>query len=121
MGLGKTVQVIALICHLIEKNNPGPFLIVVPLSTLSNWKSEFERFAPKIPVVVFYGNQDTRRDLYTDVLTTYRVDNLKVKPVVLTSFQTPGYELKFLTRWTWQYVVVDEGHRIKNHESKLSL
>ena len=43
MGLGKTIQTIALICYLTEvKKNFGPFMIVVPLTTLSNWKMEFE-------------------------------------------------------------------------------
>ena len=38
MGLGKTIQTIALLAHLIEvKQNSGPFLVVAPLSTLSNW------------------------------------------------------------------------------------
>lgn len=38
MGLGKTIQTIALFCYLIEtKKVLGPFLIVVPLSTMSNW------------------------------------------------------------------------------------
>lgn len=38
MGLGKTIQTIALFSYLIEKkSNFGPFLIVVPLSTLTNW------------------------------------------------------------------------------------
>jgi SNF2 family DNA or RNA helicase len=33
MGLGKTIQTIALVAHLLEKkNNPGPYLIAVPLS-----------------------------------------------------------------------------------------
>lgn len=48
MGLGKTIQTIALLCHLIEQGVPGPFLVVGPLSTLPNWMSEFERFAPKV-------------------------------------------------------------------------
>lgn len=42
MGLGKTIQTISLFSYLIEfKKNNGPFLIVVPLSTLSNWVNEF--------------------------------------------------------------------------------
>jgi SNF2 family DNA or RNA helicase len=40
MGLGKTIQTISLLSYLIEfKKNYGPFLIVVPLSTISNWMS----------------------------------------------------------------------------------
>lgn len=39
MGLGKTIQTISLLAYLMEtKKNMGPFLIIVPLSTLSNWK-----------------------------------------------------------------------------------
>ena len=40
MGLGKTIQTISLLSYLIEfKKNYGPFLIVGPLSTISNWMS----------------------------------------------------------------------------------
>lgn len=44
MGLGKTIQTIALITYLMEKKScMGPFLVIVPLSTLSNWMLEFSR------------------------------------------------------------------------------
>ena len=52
MGMGKTIQVIAFICHMIEQDIKGPFLVVAPLSTVSNWMMEFKRFAPK--VIFFY-------------------------------------------------------------------
>lgn len=52
MGLGKTIQTIAFISYLLEtKNVPGPFLIVVPLSVLSNWLNEFQLWCPKLKVV----------------------------------------------------------------------
>ena len=51
MGLGKTIQTIALLTHLIEtKKNNGPYLIIVPLSTISNWSLEFEKWAPTVQV-----------------------------------------------------------------------
>jgi SWI/SNF-related matrix-associated actin-dependent regulator of chromatin subfamily A protein 2/4 len=54
MGLGKTIQTIALIAYLMEKKkNMGPYLIIVPLSTLSNWMLEFEKWAPSIQVNKF--------------------------------------------------------------------
>ena len=37
------------------KNNNGPFLIVVPLSTLSNWVNELEKWAPSAVKVVYKG------------------------------------------------------------------
>lgn len=121
MGLGKTVQVIALICHLLEKGIAGPYLIIVPLSTLPNWTSEFQRFAPKVPTVVFYGSEQERRLLYKKVNKKYTVDDLTTLPVILTSYQVPLLEENFLRRLQYQYVVIDEGHRIKNHETKLSV
>jgi ATP-dependent DNA helicase len=48
MKIGKTVQVIAFICSLVQDGAPGPFLVVAPLSTLTNWCTEFARFAPSV-------------------------------------------------------------------------
>ena len=60
MGLGKTIQCIALIAHLGFNNIPGPFMVVAPLSTLPNWKSEFKRFAPKVCfLAVFSSNSNS--------------------------------------------------------------
>jgi SNF2 family DNA or RNA helicase len=51
--LGKTVQVIALVCSLVQDGAPGPFLVVAPLSTLTNWCTEFARFAPSVSIRSF--------------------------------------------------------------------
>lgn len=48
MGLGKTIQCIALIAHLVEMGVLGPYLVVAPLSTVPNWVSEFKRFTPEV-------------------------------------------------------------------------
>jgi len=116
MGLGKTIQVIALICYLIEKKQTGPYLIIAPLSTISNWLIEFEKFAPDIPVVTFYGNQAERTALRSKIKTKYIIaDDYKTLPVVITSFEVPLRDIKFFQSQKWRYVIIDEGHRIKNH------
>ena len=46
--LGKTIQVIAFICSLVQDGALGPFLVIAPLSTLTNWYTEFARFAPNV-------------------------------------------------------------------------
>lgn len=49
MGLGKTVQVMALIAYLIEaKGNYGPHLIIVPNAVIVNWKSELTQWLPSV-------------------------------------------------------------------------
>ncbi|XP_048337948.1 chromodomain-helicase-DNA-binding protein 2 isoform X2 [Sphaerodactylus townsendi] len=61
MGLGKTIQTISFLSHLFYQHQLyGPFLIVVPLSTLTSWQREFEIWAPEINVVVYIGDQISR-------------------------------------------------------------
>ena len=43
MGLGKTIQTIGFLAHLKGKGMHGPYLIIAPLSTLSNWVNEISR------------------------------------------------------------------------------
>merc|ERR1719430_900166 len=62
MGLGKTIQTISLVTYLMEKkNNMGPFLVIVPLSTLSNWVVEFAKWAPSVTTVSYKGSPQARR------------------------------------------------------------
>lgn len=44
MGLGKTIQVIALFAHLWTMGVTGPFLVVAPLSTIGNWVREVQQY-----------------------------------------------------------------------------
>ncbi|XP_063987769.1 lymphocyte-specific helicase-like isoform X2 [Diachasmimorpha longicaudata] len=119
MGLGKTVQVIAMIAHLIEKHQPGPFLIVTPLSTIPNWLMEFERFAPKIPVVLFYGSSGERAQQAVKVKKTVSVDGFRTLPVVLTTYETPIKNQRLVKGLNWRYIIIDEAQRIKNAECQL--
>lgn len=53
MGLGKTIQVIAFVSILFERHSLWPHLVVAPNSTVSNWKREFQKWAPSLRTVVF--------------------------------------------------------------------
>ena len=113
MGLGKTVQTIALFAYLSEfKGNQGPHLVVVPLSTLPNWQSEFERWLPSFKVLAFRGSKEQRKD----ALREMRGDEINV---VLTTYDFILREKGPLTRKNWKHIVVDEGHRMKNAKSRL--
>lgn len=61
MGLGKTIQTISFLSYLFHQHFLyGPFLLVVPLSTLTSWQREFEAWAPEINVVVYIGDLGSR-------------------------------------------------------------
>ncbi|ORX62925.1 hypothetical protein DM01DRAFT_1278273 [Hesseltinella vesiculosa] len=113
MGLGKTIQTISLITYLMEaKRNMGPFLIVVPLSTLPNWTLEFEKWAPSITKIVYKGNPTARRTLQHDI----RQGSFQV---LLTTFEYVIKDRPILCKIKWNYLIIDEGHRMKNTNSKL--
>ncbi|XP_046824794.1 lymphoid-specific helicase-like [Vespa crabro] len=121
MGLGKTIQIIALLCHLIEKHQDGPYLIIVPLSTMPNWISEFEKFAPSLPVIVFHGPKSERLGLSKKIKQSHQLmGGYKTQPIVITTFEVPLLENSFFMSQKWRYIIIDEGHRIKNHQSLLA-
>ncbi|XP_071149250.1 lymphocyte-specific helicase-like [Mytilus edulis] len=120
MGLGKTVQCIAMMAHLVNMGVPGPFLVVTPLSTLPNWQSEFQRFAPKVPTVLYHGNQNVRHGLRRKISKRYTIrQGIEVRPVVLTSYEMTIRDRQLLQNYEWKYLIVDEGHRIKNTNCRL--
>ena len=111
MGLGKTIQTIAFLCHIRSKGVTGPFLVLGPLSTLPNWVSEFERWAPGVPAVLYHGSKEERAAIRsrTRLVGKDRVD--ASFPVYVTSYEIAIADIKFLQKVHWKYVVVDEGHR----------
>ena len=61
MGLGKTIQIISFISHLFNTHQLyGPFLLVVPLSTIVAWQREFDKWAPEMNVIIYIGDVNSR-------------------------------------------------------------
>uniref|UniRef100_A0A8C4E473 Proliferation-associated SNF2-like protein n=1 Tax=Dicentrarchus labrax TaxID=13489 RepID=A0A8C4E473_DICLA len=117
MGLGKTIQCIAHVAMMIEKKVMGPFLVVAPLSTLPNWINEFKRFTPEVSVLLYHGPQPERAKVLKQIRRPQ--GPLNMCPVVITSFEISMIDRKFLQRFQWKYLIVDEGHRIKNLNCRL--
>ncbi|KAJ4499360.1 SNF2-family ATP dependent chromatin remodeling factor snf21 [Lentinula lateritia] len=114
MGLGKTIQTISLISFLIEsKNQRGPYLVIVPLSTMTNWSGEFAKWAPAIKVISYKGNPAQRRALQGDL----RVGGFHV---LLTTYEYIIKDRPVLSKMKWLHMIIDEGHRMKNTQSKLA-
>jgi ATP-dependent DNA helicase len=119
MGLGKTVQTIGFLSHLRSKGVFGPFLIVGPLSTLPNWVAEVQRWTPSIPVVLYHGSKDERAAVRAEQMGSPRAKAGEAFPIVVTSYEIVLADAKFLAGYKWKYIVVDEGHRLKNMNCRL--
>ena len=110
MGLGKTIQTLALLLAVknedskIEgKRKPFKALIIAPTSVVTNWLREMDRFAPSLRHALWHGAE--RRE---------RQDELEDADVVVTSYALLRRDEEMLKEIDWRYVIVDEAQQIKN-------
>ncbi|KAJ8101937.1 SNF2 family N-terminal domain-containing protein [Lipomyces tetrasporus] len=115
MGLGKTLQTISFLGYLrYVRGVKGPHLIAVPKSTLDNWSREFARWTADVNILVLQGHKEQRSELINERLLTSDFD------VCITSYEMILREKSHLNKFAWEYIIVDEAHRIKNEDSMLS-
>lgn len=115
MGLGKTLQTISLLGYLRHgRGIRGPHIIITPKLTLDNWKREFSRWTPEVNVLVLQGTKEERTDIIQNQILRCAFD------VIITSYEIVIREKATFKKFDWQYIVIDEAHRIKNEQSMLS-
>ncbi|KAH8826323.1 P-loop containing nucleoside triphosphate hydrolase protein [Flagelloscypha sp. PMI_526] len=117
MGLGKTLQTISFLAYLKHvKDIPGPHLIVVPKSTLQNWAREVARWAPDFKAVLLTGNKEERAEIIATQILSPDAD----WEILITSYEVCLIEKGSLKKLSFEEIVIDEAHRIKNVDSILS-
>ncbi|RLN16727.1 ATP-dependent DNA helicase DDM1 isoform X2 [Panicum miliaceum] len=119
MGLGKTIQTIGFLAHLKGKGMHGPYMIIAPLSTLSNWVNEISRFVPSVTSIIYHGDKVARAEIRRKFMPKTKDAVSPHFPIVVTSYEMAMSDARFLAHYKWKYVVVDEGHRLKNSKCKL--
>ncbi|KAF6749248.1 P-loop containing nucleoside triphosphate hydrolase protein [Ephemerocybe angulata] len=109
MGLGKTLQTISFLSYLKHvRGTPGPHLVVVPKSTLQNWKREFEHWVPDLTSSCSPARRRSARTSSPHVLIPQDFE------VCITSYEICLIERGALKKFSFR------AHRIKNVDSILS-
>ena len=123
---------------------PGPVLIIAPLSTLSHWNREFARWTD-LNSIIYHGSAEDRK-LMREFEFAFECDRppsvgfntiylRKCNSKRLTKFESPwmvdvvittpemitSEDYNELASIQWEALVVDEAHRMKNHNSKLGV
>uniref|UniRef100_A0A8D3CCD7 DNA helicase n=1 Tax=Scophthalmus maximus TaxID=52904 RepID=A0A8D3CCD7_SCOMX len=119
MGLGKTIQTIGFLNYMFNDHQLyGPFLLVVPLSTLTSWQREIQLWAPQMNVVVYLGDISSRNMIRTHEWMHVHNKRLKFN-ILLTTYEILLKDKSFLGNVNWAFIGVDEAHRLKNDDSLL--
>jgi ATP-dependent DNA helicase len=129
----KTVTTVAFLRALVHKNLRGPFLVIAPLAVTPHWQREFESWTDEISVVKYADNQKSR-----DTIQEYELNweeamgcatpeekkkmktfKGKLRPnVIIVAQDTFRQDIEFFERFTWQCLVTDEAHMVRNQNSK---
>uniref|UniRef100_A0A8C6Y3X1 Chromodomain helicase DNA binding protein 6 n=1 Tax=Naja naja TaxID=35670 RepID=A0A8C6Y3X1_NAJNA len=123
MGLGKTIQSITFLSEIYLMGLRGPFLIIAPLSTITNWEREFRTWT-EMNAIVYHGSQISRQ-MIQQYEMVYRdtqgipLPGLFKFHVVITTFEMILADCPELKKIHWRCVVIDEAHRLKNRNCKL--
>jgi non-specific serine/threonine protein kinase len=109
MGLGKTVQTIAFLQSLKDRKKIKTSLLVVPVSAISNWESEIEKFSTSIYYLRYIG---IKRYKSNERWGDY--------DLVITSYATLRNDIDVFMEYSFDYVILDESQNIKNYNSQTS-
>ena len=109
MGIGKTLQMIAVLLDAQLHNEAGCSLVVTPASLILNWQAEIRRFAPQLKCACVHGTLKERQDQWA---LADQVD------VLITSYDYVKRDEAVLKPLQFQYLVLDEAQAIKNQRTK---
>lgn len=124
MGLGKTVQVIAFLAGMNYSRNIsefrrykglGPTLIVSPATVLHQWVRHFHEWWPPLRVAILH-----QSGTFLGLKTTLIRDINKTNGILLTTYQGILRYKGLLSELQWHYIILDEGHKIRNPTAKVS-
>ena len=89
-------------------------MIIMPKSVVGNWLSEFRKWCPQIKVCNLIARKEHREDIIKNELQPGKFD------VCITTFEAIRICMSALSKFQWQYIIIDEAHKIKNEDSQTS-
>lgn len=127
LGLGKTLQTICMISmdhwqRMHDAKKPAcPSLIVCPATLCLHWNSEIKKFVNDLTPFVYNGNQAQRSLLKRQLLYKLQTMTKQCNLAIVTSYEVVRSDLELFKAYHWNYLVLDEGHAIRNAKTKTTI
>ncbi|XP_075685073.1 chromodomain-helicase-DNA-binding protein 8 isoform X1 [Rhinoderma darwinii] len=123
MGLGKTIQSITFLQEVYNVGVQGPFLVIAPLSTITNWEREFASWT-QMNTIVYHGSLASRQmiqqyEMYCKDSKAHLIPGAYKFDALITTFEMVLSDCPELREIEWRCVIIDEAHRLKNRNCKL--
>ncbi|XP_021798942.2 DNA excision repair protein ERCC-6 isoform X3 [Papio anubis] len=127
MGLGKTIQIIAFLAGLSYSKirtrgsnyrfeGLGPTVIVCPTTVMHQWVKEFHTWWPPFRVAILHETGS-----YTHKKEKLIRDVAHCHGILITSYSYIRLMQDDISRYDWHYVILDEGHKIRNPNAAVTL
>ncbi|KAK8161085.1 SNF2 family N-terminal domain-containing protein [Phyllosticta citrichinensis] len=129
MGLGKTLQTLSLFQWIEEHQRTKdaenrPYLVVCPLTVLGTWVSEAKKWTPGLKVLSLHGDKAERQRLKRMAIGHDRKPGGNTEEeykIIVTTYESFVIEQGWFKKaFAWRYVVVDEGHTLKNSKTQVA-
>ena len=148
MGLGKTIQIIAFLAGLhYSKRLTKPIIVVCPATVMKQWVNEFHRWWPPFQVTILHSSgsgminvhsESTREDSLLDQMWDPNSRNMPLTKaqkaarkilapilneggVLVTTYSGLQSYAPLLIPVDWQYAILDEGHKIRNPNTAITI
>ncbi|KAL1622894.1 DNA repair protein rhp26 [Neofusicoccum ribis] len=145
MGLGKTVQAISFVAGLHYSGKlTKPVIVVCPATVMKQWVTEFHTWWPALRVSILHSSgsgmmdvkreREIERDLESRSYDSNKkltrsekaakkiVDRVKKDGhVLVTTYSGLASYGEFLIPTEWEYAILDEGHKIRNPDSRVTI
>ncbi|NXP11683.1 ERCC6 protein, partial [Thinocorus orbignyianus] len=126
MGLGKTIQIIAFLAGLSYskirtrgsnyRQGLGPTVIVCPATVMHQWVKELHTWWPPFRVAILHETGS-----YTDKKAKLIRDIVSCHGILITSYSYIRLMQDVIHSYDWHYVILDEGHKIRNPNAAVTL
>ncbi|KAI9893701.1 MAG: hypothetical protein M1814_005917 [Vezdaea aestivalis] len=145
MGLGKTIQIISFLAGLHHSGKlTKPILVVAPATVLRQWVSEFHRWWPPLRVSILHTSGSGMLNVKSEEQLEDRLVNGSARggskatkshrqaAAIVNRVEKKGHVLvttyaglqsysDLLIPRLWEYAILDEGHKIRNPNTSITI